>query len=194
MAKDSSQDWRDRRPIRSAAIASAACGLFLNTITTIYMLVLSIVWNNADRVLSSTPKHQIPAALRALLDTILFLAFLAVAITNGITTNDIGTSDWVQTDMVILLAYNSVPWLICAGLHLLLVLRMLAPTPNVTGMLSKMLGLRATCSVCNKHLGSGSDKSDQSAYRSLLQEGDDEEGDEEESRSGRGAIRLPGDA
>lgn len=75
-------------------------------------LVISLVWDLMHLAIKDFLKGY--QYLQAGGDTLAFLGFLIVLVTNGIMATGVGLSAYVHIDKILLLAYNSFPWIICA--------------------------------------------------------------------------------
>ncbi|KAI4153157.1 MAG: hypothetical protein L6R39_001645 [Caloplaca ligustica] len=74
-------------------------------------LCISMLWSVFDLVSDRVFKHGMPLRLIAWIDLLGFVAFLVFLIVNGI----IGSNEW-NSDVSMLLAYTSVPWIVIHGL------------------------------------------------------------------------------
>lgn len=72
-------------------------------------LILSLAWDYLDLASRRVLQMEIPPAIIACVDGLGFLGFLAIVITNGVVCSDLDESGGV----VVLLAYNSVFWIVC---------------------------------------------------------------------------------
>lgn len=74
-------------------------------------LLGSLIWDFfhllADKITTVHP------SLQGCGDALAFLGFLAILIANGVVANHMGRY-WTSVDKIMLLAYNSFPWVICA--------------------------------------------------------------------------------
>jgi len=56
-----------------------------------------------------------------MVDILGFLAFVALMVGNGVIATDLDNVE-DRTDMILLLAYNSFPWMLCADMHIAIAL------------------------------------------------------------------------
>ena len=75
-------------------------------------LILSILWAFADMYSHRLWDGRVHPGFYVLVDGIGFLSFLALLVTNGIILGDLNT--YVHNSRMILLTYNTLPWVVCA--------------------------------------------------------------------------------
>lgn len=73
-------------------------------------LCISMAWNHLDLASNRLFKRELPITILIIVDTLGFLSFLALLIANGIVASELG---YRRTGDAMLLAYASVPWMIC---------------------------------------------------------------------------------
>ncbi|KAL8996551.1 MAG: hypothetical protein Q9169_003946 [Polycauliona sp. 2 TL-2023] len=145
-------------------------------------LGLSFIWNNLVLFPLSRMKNRMVEAMLVLADVAFFLGFLAISIANGVVMKGLEfssryayrdqrsgiyrsyTRPGLEADHVELYTYNSVPWLICATLHLL------AAGLVLQRVLELGFGPKAdaTCPDCQRKWHRGDARSKDGAETSLL--------------------------
>ncbi|KAL8838182.1 MAG: hypothetical protein Q9170_002225 [Blastenia crenularia] len=174
-----------QRSLRKVAIVTAACGLFLNIVsvalaaTTGYdeqkkmvgltacafiPLLLSLIWNIANVAKLPFWKDGAPKTAIVFTDLGCFLAFLGFSIANGVIMKFFGGWYSIGANKVMMYTYNSVPWMVCAALHLFIVgmtsMRILKTKKNYK--------TEATCPDCQRKWHRGDARSKDGAEESLL--------------------------
>lgn len=86
--------------------------LILGLLSDDSQLLGSLAWDIGQ--LTSKQFARMHAGLQFGGDVLAFLGFVAILVTNGIIAKDLGSSPWVRVDAIMLMAYNSFPWVICA--------------------------------------------------------------------------------
>ena len=76
---------------------------------TSLQLILSLAWHNLDLTSRRLFRQDLPAVVLICMDLVGFLGFLAILIANGIIAEDLS----YHGGLIVMLAYNSVFWIIC---------------------------------------------------------------------------------
>lgn len=210
MANNNSKPPKDQthHTLRIISAVSAAFGIDINVISMIVVrhgfktngpytlmtiaylpLVLSILWALADIYSNRLWNGRIRPRFYVLVDGIGFLSFFALLVTNGIILGDLNNFRR-RNSRVILLTYNTLPWIVCAIMHFIIVLRTTLRSLNVNKFPS-LLRPHAVCPNCSRTWNNQARRVAGEAGESLL--GEEGEEDVEENPKGKGAIRLEDD-
>lgn len=150
-----------RLNLRLVAIASAAIGTVLSICTLVSALherfgmgrarivsgvaliplTISILWHLFDLTHSrvANGRRSPPANLAVMIEGAGFSAFLALLISNGFVIKDLAPGNY---GMGIMLTYNQFPWIVCSGIHAILVIQQL-----------HLLGGPRLCERCRQEMG-----------------------------------------
>lgn len=178
-----SKSKRIQRTLRKVAIGSAACGLFLNIFSTIVAasqarskhrpmvavdavaflpLLLSFIWNIVEIVLWKKELHHV---IVMIVDLGFFFVFLAFSIANGVVINGLdGGWNYAGSDKTMMYTYNSVPWIVCATMHLCIALLIIVRALPI----GKEQSSDVTCPDCHRKWHRGDSGSKDEATESLL--------------------------
>ena len=74
-------------------------------------LVLSLAWDSLDLIARRVFRQDVAPSFIVLMDSLGFLGFLAILITNGVIASNLQL--WSGSGIIVMLSYNSVPWMIC---------------------------------------------------------------------------------
>ena len=76
-------------------------------------LCISVIWHHLDLVSTRFFKKVLSVGALAFVESLGFLAFLALLIANGIIVHDMDDMWRYTTGDAMLMTYTSVPWMVC---------------------------------------------------------------------------------
>lgn len=137
-------------------------------------LILSLIWHHIDFASKRLFRQEPSVPMIILVDGLGFLGFLTILIANGIVCSDL----WGYGGVIVLMAYNSVPWMICCSIHGTVVIQEILRS---SGMLLNSFGSTHRCSNCGHQKTNWGQGAKGASSYSLLGSRDHDEVDVEEA-------------